>query len=112
MKGNSYMSNQYTLNIDGNQCTSEKSVKLEGNNIDNNLSFDEHLSSLCPKTSNQLKVGLLPSKRNCFIWLDESLLKLMKNAFYSILKALFVLKIFEFLSWPFGHIEKTTWLER
>ena len=30
-----------------------------------------------------------------------------KNAFYLILKALFVLKIFEFLSWLFGHIEKT-----
>ena len=31
----------------------------------------------------------------------------MKNVFYFILKALFVLKIFKFLSWLFGHIEKT-----
>ena len=31
----------------------------------------------------------------------------MKNAFYYILKALFVLKIFNFLSWLFGHVEKT-----
>ena len=30
----------------------------------------------------------------------------MKNAFYFILKALFVLKIFQFLSRPFGHVEK------
>ena len=30
----------------------------------------------------------------------------MKNAFYFTLKALFVLKIFSFLSWLFGHIEK------
>ena len=34
-----------------------------------------------------------------------------KNAFYFILKALFVLKIFKFLSWFFGHLEKATWLE-
>ena len=36
----------------------------------------------------------------------------MKNAFYFIIKALFVLKIFKYLSWLFGHVEKTTWLER
>ena len=35
----------------------------------------------------------------------------MKNVFHFILKALFVLKIFKFLSWLFGHAEKTTWLE-
>ena len=33
-----------------------------------------------------------------FIYVNESFLKMMKNAFYSILKALFVLKIFKFLS--------------
>ena len=32
--------------------------------------------------------------------------KMMKNAFYLTLKALFVLKIFKFLSWLFGHVEK------
>ena len=36
----------------------------------------------------------------------------MKNALYFILKALFVLKIFKFLSWLFGHVGKTAWLER
>ena len=36
----------------------------------------------------------------------------MKNAFYFILKPLFVLKIFKFLSWHFGQVEETTWLER
>ena len=44
------------------------------------------------------KVGLSPSEKNyvtCFI---ESPLKMMKNAFYLILKAVFVLKIFKFLS--------------
>ena len=48
------MCNQYTLNIDGNQVSSEKSVKLLGINIDNKLPFDEHVTSLCKKTSNQL----------------------------------------------------------
>ena len=32
---------------------------------------------------------------------------MMKNAFYLILKALFVLKIFKILSGVSGHIEKT-----
>ena len=36
----------------------------------------------------------------------------MKNAFYFILKTVFVLKIFKFLSSLFGHIEKTAWLEK
>ena len=30
----------------------------------------------------------------------------MKNAFYFTLKALFVFKIFKFLFWLFGHVEK------
>ena len=30
----------------------------------------------------------------------------MKNAFYFMLKALFVLEIFKFLSWLFGYVEK------
>ena len=33
-------------------------------------------------------------------------LKKMKNAFYFISKALFVLKIFRFLSWHFGHVAR------
>ena len=53
VKQNSDMCNQYALNIDGNQVTSEKSVKLIGINIDNKLSFDEHFSSLWKKASNQ-----------------------------------------------------------
>ena len=39
-------------------------------------------------------------------WATESPLQTMKNAFYFTLKALFVLKIFKFLSWLFGHVEK------
>ena len=36
----------------------------------------------------------------------ESPLKKMKNAFHFTLKAVFVLKIFYFLFWLFGHVEK------
>ena len=50
-------------------------------------------------------------KKICFICFNESPLKLMKNAFYFILNTLLVLKIFKFLSWLFGHVEKTAWLE-
>ena len=39
----------------------------------------------------------------------ESPFKMMKNAFYFILKAFFILKIFTFLSSFFGHAEKTVW---
>ena len=40
-----------------------------------------------------VKVGLLPSKKICGIWLTESPLKTMKNVVYFVLKAGFVLKI-------------------
>ena len=53
----------------------------------------------------------LPKKFGLFASL-KAFVKMMKNAFYFILKALFVLKIFKFLSWLFGHVERTAWLER
>ena len=53
----------------------------------------------------------LPKQIVLFI-LMKSLLKMLKNASYFILIALFVFKIFEFLSLRFGQIEKTDWLER
>ena len=46
----------------------------------------------------QLKAGLSPSKNFFVVLFIKSPLKLIKNAFYFILKALFVLKIFKFLS--------------
>ena len=39
-------------------------------------------------------------------WQLKSPFKMMKNAFHFHLKALFVLKIFKFLSWLFGHVKK------
>ena len=61
------------------------------------------LICLCPI----LKVRLSPpppQKNTCF---NDSPSKMMKNAFYFILKALLVLKIFKVLSSLFGHAEKT-----
>ena len=46
------------------------------------------------------------SKKIVLICFDESSLKLNKNTFYCILKAIFILKIFLVLSYLFGHIEK------
>ena len=43
-------------------------------------------------------------KNFCF---NDSPSKMMESAFYFILKALFVLKIFKCLSWLFGNVEKT-----
>ena len=40
----------------------------------------------------------------------DSPLNVMKNAFYFMLKALFVLEIFPFLSCLFGYVEK--WLDK
>ena len=54
-----------------------------------------------------LKVGLSPSKNICVICLIESPLKMMKNSFHLILRALLVLKIFMFLLLIFGHVGKT-----
>ena len=51
-------------------------------------------------------------QKNIFICFIQSSLKVTKNAFYFILKTLFVLMIFKFLSSLFDHVGKTAWLER
>ena len=56
-----------------------------------------------------VKVGLSPSKN---ISLNDSPLKMMKNAFYFILNSFPVLKIFKLFSWLFGHVEKTVSIEK
>ena len=60
----------------------------------------------------KVKLKLSPSKKTCALCFIESPLKIMKIAFYFILKALFVLKIFKSLSWLLGHVGKTASLER
>ena len=52
------------------------------------------------------KGGSQKKKKKCVSYLIKNPLKMMRNAFYFILKALFVLKIFKFLSRRFGHIGK------
>ena len=47
-----------------------------------------------------IKVGLSPAKKNRVICLIESPLKMMKNAFYFILKVCFFSRLF-------GHVGKT-----
>ena len=51
-----------------------------------------------------LKFALCPSKKIASF--DWKSLKMMKNAFYFILKDLSVQEIFKFLSWLFGYVEK------
>ena len=58
-----------------------------------------------------MKAGFFPFKKNCFICFNENPSKMIKDAFYFILKALLVLEIFKFLSWLFGPVEKMAWLE-
>ena len=47
-----------------------------------------------------------------FICFNERLLKIMENACYFMLKAVFILKIFKFLSWLFWSCRKTAWKPR
>ena len=65
------------------------------------------LNILNPLILNRLEVGLSPSKKIVLFSSMKALQKMMKNAFYFILKSLFVLKIFKFLSKLFGHVGKT-----
>ena len=75
--------------------TLEKPVTYLGTENDENLSWKEQIEILAKKLSRKkqyfvkVKVRLSPSKKMRY---------LMENAFYLILKALFVLKIFKFLS--------------
>ena len=76
----------------------------------------ENIERYIPSIKNICKLKWLKSdshlpKKFLFICFNESPLKIMKNVFYFILKALFVLKIFRILSWHFGHVENTAWLE-
>ena len=48
------MKDSYPLNISDVTINSENSVKLLGIEIDNRLSFEKHIFTLCNKASNQL----------------------------------------------------------
>ena len=75
--------------------------------------LDDLLSSIFQihiAVTSALKVGLSPSKKVVFIYVNESSLKMMKNDFYLMLKALFVLEIFTFLYRISGYVEN--WLDK
>ena len=76
------------------------------------LKISQYSQGKTPELESLLKLDSHLPKKFCFICFTESPLKMMKNAFYFILKALLVLKVFKFLSWLFAHVEKTAWLER
>ena len=69
--------------------------------------------TFCPALYHWVSCGKFNSHLQNFflICFNDSSSKMIKNAFYFILKALFFLKIFKFLSWIFGHVEKRAWLE-
>ena len=56
-----------------------------------------------------LKSDSKKKKKKSSICFNESPLKMVKNAFYFISKALFM---FQFLSWLFGRIERMAWLKQ
>ena len=88
-----------------NRCNNAKN--LSGLKLERNCK--RHRQVIIWKKKNSVKGGVEGLRK---FWINESPLKMMKNAFYFTLKALFVLKIFKFLSWLFGHVEKTARLER
>ena len=68
------------------------------------MAFSTHACEGCDKS---FKVGLSPSKIFLFYLLQWKPFKMMKNAFYFILKGFFVLKIINVFLRLFGHVEKT-----
>ena len=68
-----------------------------------NDNLDDSLDDFTIKREN-LKVGSSTSKKICFVCFNESPLKMMKNTLY-------ILKIFKFLSWLIGHVEKRALLK-
>ena len=85
--------------------TITSSMRMVNFDIISKLSYSTH------HISNLKSDSHLP-KKICVICFIESPLKMIKNTFYFMLKALFVLEIFKFLSWLFSHVAKTAWQER
>ena len=93
----------------GNGQLSEQTwfkLKLKQKSFERGSIFDESQTKLlasakiewpwklcyfCKKNRFQFKVGLSPSKKVVIVCFSESPLKMMKNAFYFMLKAIFVL---------------------
>ena len=86
-----------------NQFQPSVSFHIESNNLIFSANLMTGFYMNC-KSGLKLFKGALSGLRQFLA--TESLLKMMKNAFYFTSKALFVLKIFKCLSWLFGHVSK------
>ena len=78
-KGKLLISNKQddlSINIQGENIVCEKSVKLLGIQIDNQLTFSEHISNICKKVS--LKLHALARVSLC---MDQDKLRLLMKAF-------------------------------
>ena len=65
-------------------------------------------------TSTLISILMLKSDSHLqkkIIFFHQKPVKIGEKYFYFILKAFLVLKIFKFLSWLFGYVEKTAWLK-
>ena len=76
------------------------------------LTFQRMKSCAILSSFASLKPDCHLPKKKFFFCFKGSPLKVMENVFYFILKGFFVLKIFNFLSWLYGHVEKRAWWER
>ena len=92
------LANLETKLLDGFSSLKDEVINLEDLIIKNLQEENTKFRSRVELLENKLKVGFSPSKKNCVLCFIESSLKIMKNVFYFVLKALFVLKIFRFLS--------------
>ena len=110
--GSRDLSHEIMLNND--KITSSNEKKLLGIFLDSKPNFESHIGSLCRKADQ--KISALARLKNYFTSDQRNLLlkgalsrlrqfvatvsplKMMKNVFYFTSKALFVLKIFKFLS--------------
>ena len=68
--------NDIHVSIDGNTIDASKSVKLLGIQIDNNLNFNEHVSSICKKVNLKLHALARISK-----FMDKDKLRVLMKAF-------------------------------
>ena len=94
-------------------------LTLERCSMNQGLNDENLINGGGPGTSNKaLRISLwnlksdshLPKK--IFLFASMIAFKNDEKCFLSYLKNFFRSKIFKFLSWLFGHVEKTAWLER
>ena len=85
--------------LDAFCCVCRWTLNAKNHGYAKNVDNTKNIHSL-HKMKFSIKVELSPFKKSCVICLIERPLKMMENAFYFFLKALFVHKIFNFLS-PF-----------